>query len=163
MCEEKAFFLINDMVDVTIAVDADGVHLGLNDMPYEMARKLLGGQKIIGLTVHNVEEAVQAETIGADYIGLSPIFETSTKKDAGKACGTSMIREVRKKVKLPIVAIGGITKRNVHEVIEAGSDSAAAISAIICSENVYWETLEFINIIKGAKTRSDTIKRDDDF
>ena len=153
MCEEKAFFLINDMVDVTIAVDADGVHLGLNDMPYEVARKLLGGQKIIGLTVHNVEEAVQAETIGADYIGLSPIFETSTKKDAGKACGTSMIREVRKKVKLPIVAIGGITKRNVHEVIEAGSDAAAAISAIVCSDYVYSETLDFINIIKRAKIR----------
>ena len=143
MCEDNALFLINDMVDIAMVLDADGVHVGHNDMPYEIARKLLGDHKIIGLTVHNVKEAVQAETIGADYIGLSPIFETSTKKDAGKACGTTMIREVRKNVRLPIVAIGGITKSNVHEVIEAGSDAAAVISAVVGADNVYRETMDF--------------------
>ena len=153
MCEDNALFLINDMVDIAMALDADGVHIGHNDMPYEIARKLLGDHKIIGLTVHNVKEAVQAETIGADYIGLSPIFETSTKKDAGKACGKSMIREVIKKVHLPIVAIGGITKSNVHEVIEAGSDAAAVISAVVGADDVYRETMDFIKIIKRAKNR----------
>ena len=153
MCEDNALFLINDMVDIAMALDADGIHIGHNDMPYEIARKLLGDHKIIGLTVHNVKEAAQAETIGADYIGLSPIFETSTKKDAGKACGTTMIREVRKNVRLPIVAIGGITKSNVHEVIEAGSDAAAVISAVVGADNVYRETMDFIKIIKRAKNQ----------
>lgn len=159
MCEDKAFFLINDMVDVAMALDADGIHIGQDDMPYEMARELIGDHKIIGLTVHNLEEAIHAETIGADYIGISPIFETATKTDAGKACGTSMISEVRRNIHLPIVAIGGITKINVHETIEAGADAAAAISAIVCSDDVYNETLDFINIIKNAKTKSATIKK----
>lgn len=153
LCKGKAIFLVNDRIDIALAVDADGVHLGHYDMSYKSARKLLGNEKIIGLTVHNVKEAVRAEKIGADYIGLSPIFHTSTKKDAGKVCGTSMITKVRKKVKLPIVAIGGINKQNVADVIKAGADSAAAISSVIRSDNVQKEVSDFIKIIKENKVR----------
>jgi len=137
-------------VDICLAVDADGVHLGQDDMPYETARKLLGN-KIIGLTVHNVKEAVEAEKKGADYIGVSPIFETTTKKDAGRAAGVRLIEGVKKKVKQPIVAIGGINKGNVAEAIKAGADSAAAISAIVTKEDVKKEVLDFIMIIKENK------------
>ena len=154
LCEGKAIFLVNDRIDVALAVEADGVHIGQDDMPFEIARKLLGREKIIGLTVHNVEEALHTEAVGVDYIGLSPIFKTATKKDAGNACGISMIRETRKNVRLPIVAIGGINKENVREVTEAGADAAVAISAVVCSDDVYRETKDFINIIQTAKKSS---------
>lgn len=151
MCKEKAIFLVNDRLDIVLAVGADGVHIGQDDMPFEIARNLLGEEKIIGLTTHNVEESVYAEKIGADYIGLSPIFKTTTKKDAGSGCGTSMIGKVRQQVKLPIVAIGGINKSNVGEVIKAGADAAVAISAVVCAEDVCKEVGEFITLITRQK------------
>lgn len=155
LCGNRAIFLVNDRIDVALAVNADGVHIGQDDMPFEIARKLLGAKKIIGLTVHNVKEAVDAENKGAEYIGLSPIFNTSTKKDAGKSCGVSMIEAVRKNVKLPIVAVGGINKENVSDVIQAGADAAVAISAVVWAEDVYKETKDFINIIKKIKRKGE--------
>jgi len=130
----KVLFLINDRVDIALSSGADGVHLGQDDMPLKVARKILK-KKIIGITVHNVKEAVEAETNGADYLGLSPIFPTSTKKDAGKPCGVEMIREVKKRVKIPVVAIGGITIENAPQVVEAGADAFCAISAVLCASN----------------------------
>ena len=150
LCNDNAFFLINDRVDVAMAVDADGVHIGQEDMPIEIARGLLGKDKIIGLTAHNVEEAVDAEKRGADYVGLSPIFVTSTKKDAGEACGTSMITEVKKHVSLPVVAIGGITAGNIEEVMKAGADSAVAISDVITLNDVYTKVTELRKIMRGT-------------
>ena len=147
LCNDNALFLINDRVDVALAVDADGVHIGQEDMPMEIARELLGKNKIIGLTVHNVEEAVDAEKKGADYVGLSPIFVTSTKKDAGEACGTSMIKEVKKHVSLPVVVIGGITVDNIEEVMKAGADSAVVISDLITLDDVYTKVTELIKIM----------------
>ncbi len=99
--------MINDRVDIALAVDADGVHLGLEDAPYDIARKQLPN-KIIGLTIHNVKEAVEAEKIGADYVGVSPIFETKTKPDAGPAAGLQLIKDVKEAIKIPFVAIGGV-------------------------------------------------------
>ena len=152
ICDKnKVTFLVNDDAEAALAVDADGVHLGQGDMEYSAARKLLGS-KIIGLTAHNVLEAIEAERAGADYIGLSPVFATSTKKDAGRPCGAKMIAKVRKAVSIPIVAIGGITKQNVAEVINAGADSAAAISAVL-SGNVGKEVADFIRIINENKKR----------
>lgn len=150
ICDENnAIFLINDDAGLAIDIDADGIHLGQEDMDYYSARKMLGS-KIIGLTVHDEAEAIEAEKIGADYIGLSPIFDTSTKKDAGEPCGTSMIKKVRKVTKLPIVAVGGITKRNVADVIRAGADSAVAISAVL-SGDVRKEVADFVRIIRENK------------
>lgn len=155
MCGNKAIFLINDGIDIALAVNADGVHLGQDDMSIQIARKLLG-KKIIGLTAHNVKEAKEAEAKGADYIGLSPIYQTSTKKDAGSACGTEMLTRVKNAVRIPVVAIGGINKENIREVIRAGADGAAAISAVLCKEDIYQEIKNFIEIIKEAK--NDTIR-----
>ncbi|MFC1693900.1 thiamine phosphate synthase [Candidatus Latescibacterota bacterium] len=151
LCAGHAIFLVNDRMDVALAVDADGVHIGQEDMPFEAVRRLLGDEKIIGLTAHNVEESVEAEVIGADYIGLSPIFETSTKKEAGTGCGSGMITAVRERVKLPIVAIGGINRNNVRDVIRAGADAVSAISAVVCSDDVYVETHDFIALIREVK------------
>ena len=143
----KVLFLINDRSDICLAAGADGVHLGQDDMPYSIARKLLP-DKIIGLTVHNVEEALEAEKLGADYIGISPIFETKTKLDAGPAAGIKLIKDIKKAVKIPFVAIGGINLENIDEVIKAGAKSAAVISAIVTKDNVEIECKKFIDKLK---------------
>jgi thiamine-phosphate pyrophosphorylase len=127
----NALFLINDRVDIALAVDADGVHLGQEDMPIGPARKLLGARKVIGLTVHSVEEAMEASALGADYLGVSPIFSTHTKTDAGPPAGIELIRQIKSAVNLPIVAIGGINLANATQVIAAGADCVCAISAVV--------------------------------
>ena len=139
----NTMLLINDKVDVALAVDADGVHLGQDDLPYYAARKLLGTTKIIGITVHDVEEAKEAEKMGADYIGVSPVFATSTKTDAGRPSGIILIEEIKKLVSLPVIAIGGITLSNAPDVIKAGADGLSAISAVITQPDVKQEIEKF--------------------
>lgn len=151
ICRGKAIFLINDRIDVSKAVDADGVHIGQDDMPIQLARQLLGSDKIIGLTVHDIKEALEAEREGADYVGLSPIFVTSTKKDAGEGIGPERIREVKDALSIPVVTIGGINRENCVSVIQSGADSLVAISAVVCSDNVKREVAEFISIIRSTK------------
>jgi thiamine-phosphate pyrophosphorylase len=135
--------IINDRVDIACAVDAAGVHIGQDDMPYGTARKLLGKGKIIGVTVHNVAEAVEAEIMGADYLGASPIFTTITKPDAGGACGIETLAAIRKACKIPLVAIGGIDMSNVDSVIDAGADMVCAISAVVTKPDVRVEIIKF--------------------
>lgn len=151
ICSGKAIFLVNDRIDVALAVNADGVHIGQDDMPIETAIRLLGEDKIIGLSVRNREEAVQAEKAGADYVGLGPIFDTATKKDAGNGIGPLKIKEVKAAIKLPVVAIGGINKENCESVVQNGADSLVAISAVVCSDDVKWETKYFIDTIRRIK------------
>jgi len=147
ICDEKnAIFIINDYVDIAYTVDADGVHIGQDDMAYEQARSLIK-DKIIGVTVHNVEEAVKAETMGADYLGVSPIFSTNTKKDAGKAMGLELLKEIKKSVSIPIAAIGGINTDNVDSVIKAGADSVCAISATVIGD-IASKVSFFVNKLK---------------
>lgn len=126
-------FVINDRVDIALATDADGVHIGQDDMPFAVARRLLGPDKIIGLTVHNIAEAREGAALGADYLGVSPIFVTSTKKDAGAPGGTDLIRAIRAVTDLPLAAIGGISLENAAAVIAAGADMVCAISAVVCA------------------------------
>lgn len=148
LCKKNnVLFIINDRVDIVLAVDADGVHLGNKDMTYSIARKILGSKKIIGLTVHNIREAVEAERIGADYVGVSPIFETKTKLDAGRPAGLKLIKDIKKAIKIPFVAIGGINENNLGSVIEAGARSIAAISAIVTKDNVEKECKKFREVI----------------
>ncbi len=142
-CGGKAEFIVNDRIDIALAVDADGVHIGQEDMPYEQARRLLGPGKIIGVTVHDLDEALEAESRGADYLGLSPIFATGTKDDAGAPCGTALIAELKKHCRVPVVAIGGIGLSNVDEVIAAGADMVCAISAVVTKPDVAAAILEF--------------------
>jgi thiamine-phosphate pyrophosphorylase len=153
ICGDDAIFLVNDRIDVALAVDADGVHIGQDDMPIDVAREILGADKIIGLTVHDLDEAIEAENSGADYVGLSPIFDTATKSDAGKGIGTERIMDVKNAINIPIVAIGGINKENCKVVIENGADSLVAISAVVCSDDVQRETKEFIVTIREALGR----------
>jgi len=142
-CGGKAKFIVNDRIDIALAVDADGVHIGQEEMPYEQARRLLGPGKIIGVTVHDLDEALEAETRGADYLGLSPIFATGTKDDAGAPCGTAVIAELKKHCRVPVVAIGGIGLSNVDEVVAAGADMVCAISAVVTKPDVAAAILEF--------------------
>ncbi len=143
VCRGRAVFLINDRVDIALAVDADGVHLGQDDLPYKSARRLLGHQKVIGVTVHNATEAKEAEKLGANYLGVSPIFATETKRDAGKPAGLALIEEVKRVVKIPVVAIGGINLGNAPEVVRAGADAICAISAVITKQDVAAEIKKF--------------------
>ena len=145
---KNAFFLINDRLDIAIAVGADGVHLGQEDMPYTLARRMLGRQKIIGITVHNLKEAEEAQAQGADYISASPIFTTFTKKDAGRPVGISLIKKIKAKVKIPVVAIGGITLENSGEVIAVGADGLCAISGVVTKPKVKEEIKKFQKLFK---------------
>jgi thiamine-phosphate pyrophosphorylase len=142
MCRDS-LFIINDRIDIALAVKADGVHLGQSDMPCQTARRLLGPNKIIGITVHNLEEAMEAENIGADYLGVSPIFKTTTKIDAGDAAGIQLIEEIRSNASIPIIAIGGINHGNAKEVIRAGADGLCAISCVVAKDDVGREIRKF--------------------
>lgn len=134
ICDEKgAIFIINDYVAIVHDIDADGVHIGQSDMEFNKARDLLK-DKIIGVTVHNIEEAIKAQDMGADYLGVSPIFGTSTKSDAGAPMGVERLREIGEHISIPIVAIGGINAENVDSVIRAGAASVCAISATVIGD-----------------------------
>jgi thiamine-phosphate pyrophosphorylase len=135
LCQD-AIFLVNDRVDVALAVDADGVHLGQEDLPFDAARELLGPDKIIGITVSTLEEALTAARQGANYLGVSPIFFTRTKSDAGLPAGLSLLRDIRNAVDLPLAAIGGINLTNAPEVITAGADMICAISEVVTHADV---------------------------
>ncbi len=125
-----ACLLINDRVDVALACDADGVHLGQSDLPLAAARRLLGADRWIGISTHDVAQARAAADGGADYVGFGPIFATPTKHTGYSPRGLEALRDVRAAVSLPIVAIGGIDFDNAPEVLGAGADAAAMISAL---------------------------------
>ncbi|MEW5768204.1 MAG: thiamine phosphate synthase [bacterium] len=122
--------IINDDLATVLAISADGVHLGQEDMPLPLARKILGYQYIIGCSTHSLAQAEQAAAEGANYIAVGPIYRTSTKPEAGEPVGIELIRKIRQTVSLPLIAIGGICEDNLAEVIEAGADGAAVISAL---------------------------------
>ena len=124
--------IINDRVDVALAVGADGVHLGQDDLPPDAARRLLGDQAIIGFSTHNLEQALEATRMPVNYIAFGPIFGTSSKENPDPAVGLVGLATVRQSVnKIPIVAIGGINHENACEVIQAGADAVAVISALL--------------------------------
>ena len=123
--------IINDRLDVALAVAADGVHLGQNDMHISDARRLVGERLVIGISAESVADAIRAEAEGADYIGVSPVFTTPTKMDTAPPLGLEGLREIRRAVSLPLVAIGSIRHDNVAEVLRAGADGLAVVSAIV--------------------------------
>ena len=122
---------INDRLDVALAVGADGVHLGQNDLAIADARRLVGNRMIIGISAESVADAIRAEAEGADYIGASPVFTTSTKTDTAPPLGLDGLRAIRRAVQLPLVAIGGIDADNASQVLRAGADGLAVVSAIV--------------------------------
>lgn len=126
--------IINDRVDIALAVGAEGVHLGQQDMPLRDARRLLGEHIVIGISAESVEDAVNAEKEGADYIGISPVFSTDTKTDIATPLGLRGVEEIRSLVEVPLVGIGGINLSNCNDVINAGAHGIAVVSAIIAAE-----------------------------
>lgn len=128
-------FLVNDRVDVAIAAGADGVHLGQDDFPIPLARKLLGESRIIGGSAMTLEEAQKCLTEGADYIGFGPVYPTASKEDAGPVTGIGLLKQVVEVSPLPIIAIGGVSVENTPEVMQAGIHGIAVISAVCCQEN----------------------------
>lgn len=127
--------IINDRLDVALAVDAEGLHIGQSDLPYEQARRILGSEKIIGLSVENVDQAKEANNLDVDYIGLSPVFSTQTKSDIAMPLELEGVREIASFSKHPMVAIGGINQQNAKAVSKAGADGIAVVSAVISSNN----------------------------
>lgn len=124
-------FIVNDRADVAVATDADGVHLGPEDLPVRAARRVLGPRRIIGASVGTVEEARQAEADGADYLGVGSVFPTASKPDAGEPIGVDGVRTIAQAVHIPIVGIGGITAANAPLVLQAGAVGVAVLSAVV--------------------------------
>jgi thiamine-phosphate pyrophosphorylase len=124
--------IVNDRIDVAIASDADGVHLGQSDFPIPLARELLGKDKLIGGSAATLEEARICMADGADYIGFGPVYVTGSKDDAGPVSGPAILKQVVEAIPLPIVAIGGITAENIGEVMRTGAYGIAVISAVCC-------------------------------
>lgn len=142
----KALFIVNDRLDIALAVGADGVHLGMNDLPISVARKIAGNNFIIGASVSSPEEAVLAEKEGADYISAQSIFETSSKEDI-KVIGLEGLKAIVKVSSLPVIAIGGIDKDNVRNVMKTGVKGIAVISAVVSKEDVRSATEELRRIV----------------
>lgn len=128
--------LINDRLDIALAVDADGLHIGQEDLPVQVARRLLGREKILGLSVSSVEEALQGERAGADYLGAGAVFHTASKDVTVPPIGTTGLKMIREAVSIPVVGIGGIGLSNLEEVKRTGVNGVAVISAILGEQNI---------------------------
>ena len=153
--------IINDRVDVALAVDADGVHIGQSDMSYEDVRRLLGPDKIIGLSVENFEDIEAANALDVDYIGISPVYGTPTKTDTAEPFGLEGLRKAVQMSVHPTVAIGGMNASTIGEVITAGADGVAVVSAICSAKNICEATSELKVIVETSydKSWNDEVKR----
>jgi thiamine-phosphate pyrophosphorylase len=145
--EHRALFIVNDRVDIALAMHADGVHLGQNDLPCATARHLLGPDVLIGISVANESEAVKAAQEGANYLGVGHIFPTGSKEKATPPIGTAAIRPIGRASGLPLIAIGGIDQSNAGQVIEAGARGIAVISAVAGSDNPVGAARELVKRI----------------
>lgn len=135
LLNSKAIFIINDYLDIAKIVRCDGVHLGQGDIPIETARRILGKDKIIGLSCHNLKQAIKAQTKGADYISIGPIFPTPTKPEY-KAVGLSEIKKIKEEIGIPAFAIGGINENNLKEVLLQGIERIAVCRAVCEAKNI---------------------------
>ena len=140
--------IINDRVDVALAIDADGVHVGQSDMPCDVTRRLIGEDKILGVSASTVDEAQKAEKDGADYIGTGAVFPTATKDDAPSVTKEEL-KEVVDSIEIPVVAIGGITLENAHELTDTGIAGLSVVSAIMSADNPKKASQELLNIFNS--------------
>lgn len=140
--------IINDRVDVALAVKAEGVHVGQGDMPYPMARSLMGPHALIGLSVEKWEDVEEAEELDCDYIGVSPVFETPTKTDTKGAWGLDGLTRIRSFSRHSVVAIGGINSLNAADVVKAGADCLAVVSAVCAAPDPEAESRRLADIIR---------------
>ena len=147
---KKIPLIINDRLDVALAVEADGLHLGQQDMTISDARKISGTSLIIGISAESVDDALRAEKEGADYIGISPVFATPTKSDTAPPLGLEGVKTIRKMIAIPIVGIGGINRQNALSVITAGADGIAVVSAIVGAKDPKDAAFELKSIVGQA-------------
>ncbi len=149
-----AKLIINDRADIALAVDADGVHLGGESIPANAAREVLGGDKLIGVSCHDRESALEARDGGADFITFGPVYYTPSKARYGDPVGIAALRQTAETIDIPVFALGGIKRGNVGEVIAAGAHGIALISAIIASDDPEKETAELLSLLSSAKKNS---------
>lgn len=140
--------IINDRVDIALAIDADGVHVGQSDMPCDVTRGLIGEDKILGVSAATIEEAKKAQRDGADYIGTGAVFPTQTKDDAPSVTKQEL-KEIVESIDIPVVAIGGINLENAHELTNTGISGLSVVSAIMSSNNPKKSSEELLNIFNG--------------
>ncbi len=152
LCRRRGIpFIVNDRLDVALAVEADGIHVGQDDLPASLARRLIGRERILGVSAETPERAARAEAEGADYIGASPIFATPTKSDAPPPMGIAGLRLLSKAVAIPVVAIGGINRDNAASLIAAGATGVAAVSALVSAEDVESAARTLYALVAEAK------------
>lgn len=145
--------IINDRIDVALAIDADGVHIGQSDMPYTTCRRLLGADKIIGLSVENFEQLKEADLLDVDYVAASPVFATQTKTDTARPWGLDGLKEFASRSAHPVVAIGGMNSRTAASVIGCGVDGIAVVSDIVAAENPQESARVLKQIVTAEKER----------
>jgi thiamine-phosphate pyrophosphorylase len=142
---------VNDRVDIALAVEADGIHLGQTDLPLTMARRIAGNRLIVGISCEAPHDAVEAERGGADYVSVSPVFATPTKTDTAPGLGLDGVRAIRAAVRVPVVAIGGINATNAAEVIRAGADGICVVSAIVSARDPRAAAATLRDIVERAR------------
>ena len=149
LCDKyRVPLIINDRADIAFAVQAAGVHLGQGDLPPLIARRMLGSDAVIGVSAHNAEEALAAEAAGADYLGCGAVYPTGTKKDTS-VIGVEGLKAIRAVTKLPFVGIGGVTLANYRDVLNAGADGAAIVSAILSADDIESTVQKFVQLSLG--------------
>ncbi|MGR3178909.1 MAG: thiamine phosphate synthase [Candidatus Anammoxibacter sp.] len=162
--ELNASLIINDRPDIMLAVDADGVHIGQRSMPMKDVRKIIGRDKLIGYSAHNIQEAIHAQDEGADYISYSPVFNTGSKTDYLEQeqsqpipIGAEAIKKVKSIVNIPVIALGGINANNVDEVLENGADGVAVVSNILQSSDPFLAAKNLMNKLKNYNKTEELI------
>lgn len=153
--KKGANLIINDRVDIAIAVDADGVHLGWQSLDIGIVRRMIGRDKIIGFSAHSLKEAERAENSGADYITISPIFDTVKKDYFIKPLGVGEIGKIKEQINIPVIALGGINENNVKEVLKNGADGIAIISAILLSDSPQLTATRIFSEINKIRSESE--------
>ena len=150
MAPFRVQLIINDRLDVALAVQADGVHVGQEDMPYETARRLMGPKAIIGLSVETWEDVENAQDLDVDYLGVSPVFETPTKTDTKGSWGLNGLTKIRARLRHPLVGIGGLNRDNAADAVLAGADGVAVVSAVCAAPDPFRAAQELSGIIESA-------------
>jgi len=148
LSKQKILFIVNDYLDVAKIVDSDGLHLGQNDLSLKLARKILGRDKIIGISCHNLRQAIKAEKEGADYISIGPIFPTPLKPEY-KTIGTKIIKKIKNKIKIPFFVIGGVNLKNLNEVLSMGAKRVAVCRLICQAKNIPFTTKKILSLLKN--------------
>lgn len=140
--------IVNDRLDVALAIDADGVHIGQEDLPLAVVRRIIGKDKLLGYSVSSPAEAIYGEKMGADYLGAGPVYPTGSKKDASADIGLTRLKAIKQSVSIPVVGIGGISPANLPQVKNTGIDGISVISAILCQADTGRAAKELLEIWK---------------